>query len=114
MGRKGWKIPKVYEINSRASQRKLDATLRSLRNSLELKRKDFEKWTKLGTKYLQNSCCKQCGIIYPYLQYDHIDGNKSNNSPSNCQALCPNCHTIKTMNQKKFGTQNWLSITGIL
>jgi 5-methylcytosine-specific restriction endonuclease McrA len=28
--------------------------------------------------------------------YDHIDGNRSNNDPSNCQALCPNCHAKKT------------------
>jgi 5-methylcytosine-specific restriction endonuclease McrA len=28
--------------------------------------------------------------------YDHIDGNRSNNKISNCQALCPNCHAKKT------------------
>jgi len=28
--------------------------------------------------------------------YDHIDGNRSNNSPDNCQVLCPNCHAKKS------------------
>jgi hypothetical protein len=28
--------------------------------------------------------------------YDHIDGNRSNDNISNCQALCPNCHAKKT------------------
>ena len=28
--------------------------------------------------------------------YDHIDGNRSHNDYSNCQALCPNCHAEKT------------------
>lgn len=28
--------------------------------------------------------------------FDHIDNDRSNNDFSNCQALCPNCHAIKT------------------
>jgi len=28
--------------------------------------------------------------------FDHIDGDRSNNSFFNCQALCPNCHARKT------------------
>jgi hypothetical protein len=28
--------------------------------------------------------------------YDHKDGNRSNNHARNCQALCPNCHAKKT------------------
>ena len=33
--------------------------------------------------------------------FDHIDGDSSNNSLSNCQALCPNCHAKKTRKTKK-------------
>ena len=28
--------------------------------------------------------------------YDHKNGDRSNNKLSNCQALCPNCHAKKT------------------
>ena len=37
--------------------------------------------------------CKRSGGVW---DYDHIDGNRSNNGLSNCQALCPNCHAKKT------------------
>jgi len=33
--------------------------------------------------------------------FDHIDGNSSNNRLENCQALCPNCHAKKTRKNKK-------------
>ena len=29
-------------------------------------------------------------------EWDHIDGNDSNNKISNCQALCSNCHSAKS------------------
>ena len=35
---------------------------------------------------------KEAGIW----DYDHIDGNRSNNHARNCQASCPNCHAKKT------------------
>lgn len=28
--------------------------------------------------------------------YDHKDGNRGNNKASNCQALCPICHSKKS------------------
>ena len=42
--------------------------------------------------------CANCNISIspPLVHYDHIDGNHSNNDISNCQALCPNCHALKT------------------
>ena len=33
-------------------------------------------------------------------QIDHIDGNRYNNVPKNCQNLCANCHSVKTMIQR--------------
>lgn len=58
----------------------------------QLRRYIFEKFN--------NKCCK-CGWnkINPYtkrlpLEVDHIDGNSENNSESNLQLLCPNCHSL--------------------
>ncbi|MEK0367332.1 MAG: HNH endonuclease signature motif containing protein [Nitrosopumilus sp.] len=28
--------------------------------------------------------------------FDHTDGDRGNNNTSNCQALCPTCHALKT------------------
>lgn len=51
--------------------------------------------------------CIRCGFIPEdkvQLDVDHIDGDRSNNDPSNLQTLCANCHRLKTklnMNWKK-------------
>jgi 5-methylcytosine-specific restriction endonuclease McrA len=42
--------------------------------------------------------CESCNIdewnnIPITLEIDHIDGNSSNNDPSNFRYLCPNCHS---------------------
>ena len=34
-------------------------------------------------------------------EFDHIDGDPSNNDTSNGQAICMNCHGWKTENDKK-------------
>jgi hypothetical protein len=44
----------------------------------------------------QNYKCAICKRGAGVWDYDHIDGNRSNNDISNCQALCPNCHAKKT------------------
>jgi hypothetical protein len=36
-------------------------------------------------------CKKRAGVW----DYDHIDGNRSNNQARNSQALCSNCHAKK-------------------
>lgn len=42
--------------------------------------------------------CANCdmSISGALIQYDHIDGNRFNIDISNCVALCPNCHSLKT------------------
>lgn len=56
-------------------------------------------WTedeKLEVRKRQHGVCKKCNNPPPRWQYDHIDGDHSNNDLSNCQGLCPNCHDVKT------------------
>lgn len=53
---------------------------------------------KLLEKNLKVNKCEKCGLTewngFPLvIQLHHIDGNKHNNSLSNLQMLCPNCHS---------------------
>jgi len=63
-------------------------------------RKDFSKKDKLAILISQNFCCRICGCYLDVCEFDHIDGNRSNNHWSNCQVLCPTCHRRKT--KRKF------------
>jgi 5-methylcytosine-specific restriction endonuclease McrA len=47
--------------------------------------------------------CANCNlsISQPLVHHDHIDGNHANNDISNCQALCPNCHSLKTDDDRR-------------
>jgi hypothetical protein len=47
----------------------------------------------------QKNCCSKCGIDnwqgFPLtLEVDHIDGDRKNNTRSNLEGLCPNCHSL--------------------
>ena len=44
----------------------------------------------------QRNKCAYCRGNPGVLDFDHKDGNRSNNKLSNCVALCPNCHAKKT------------------
>jgi predicted HNH restriction endonuclease len=44
----------------------------------------------------QNCKCEICKRNTGVWDYDHKNGDRSNNKLSNCQALCPNCHAKKT------------------
>jgi len=65
------------------------------------KRREFTKKTKLLVLKAQKYKCKTCKNMLEKADFDHIDDDRSNNSLSNCQALCPNCHAKKTRNRKK-------------
>lgn len=64
-------------------------------------RRDFSKSVKTKVKKMQKYRCKACGKKSDVLEIDHIDGDSSNNSFGNGQALCPNCHSNKTRNIKQ-------------
>lgn len=59
-------------------------------------RKGFSESVKQDVLNKQNGKCANCGKHAASFQFDHIDGNRNNNFPNNCQALCPNCHDIKS------------------
>ena len=45
----------------------------------------------------QRHRCASCNDLLNVIQYDHKNGDRSNNRKDNCQALCPNCHSRKTI-----------------
>jgi len=59
-------------------------------------RKDFPESVRKQVLALQYYRCNHCNSMLDVVNFDHIDGNRSNNLFSNCQALCPNCHARKT------------------
>jgi len=64
-------------------------------------RRNFSHTTKELVLGIQKNKCKACGKKAKNWDFDHIDGDSSNNSLNNCQALCPNCHAKKTRKIKK-------------
>jgi hypothetical protein len=60
------------------------------------KRQYFPTYIKEDTIRKQHYKCAICKKGISICDFDHKDGNRSNNDPSNCQALCPNCHAKKT------------------
>ena len=66
----------------------------------KLKRKSFSKTTQEITLIKQADRCNMCKKKLDVINFDHIDEDRSNNSISNCQALCPNCHAKKSRKLK--------------
>lgn len=63
-------------------------------------RKSFPKSVQKRVLARQNYRCNYCNRVLDVANFDHIDGNRSNNSSLNCQALCPTCHAKKTRKKK--------------
>ena len=64
------------------------------------KRRAFTQDTKDLVLQRQNHRCNACGISPSNWDFDHI-GSRANNSPSNCQALCLDCHRDKTRREAR-------------
>jgi len=57
------------------------------------------------SKKQRKNKCENCGSTKK-LQSDHIDGNRSNNDPSNLRTLCHPCHNIKTTENNQWERKN--------
>lgn len=61
---------------------------------------------RLINEGIKEKKCENCGLSewkgkdLP-LELDHIDRNHHNNNLTNLQILCPNCHSIKTREDRK-------------
>ena len=88
----------------------LDQHRKDITADTELRdRKKFSTETEKATFKKQgescNNCQKKLGVVDGrpvHYDYDHIDGDPSNNHPSNCQALCLDCHRNKTAREKNY------------
>jgi len=69
--------------------------------SKQTKRRRFSKFFMQKTLKLQKKRCKNCNNKLKECDFDHIDGDSSNNSLSNCQALCLECHRKKNRDIKQ-------------
>lgn len=57
------------------------------------------------TRQFKEDTCVACGFIAEHhcqLDVDHINGDRTDNNPSNLQTLCANCHRLKTFNGREF------------
>lgn len=59
-------------------------------------RRYFSSEVKIQVLKNQNYKCAICKRSTGVWDYDHKNGDRSNNKLSNCQAVCPNCHAKKT------------------
>jgi hypothetical protein len=75
--------------------------VKNLKKYKYTERKGFPKYIKEKVLQKQNNKCAHCKRYLIVRDYDHKDGNRSNNDISNCQVLCPNCHAIKTRRELK-------------
>jgi len=44
----------------------------------------------------QQHRCADCNRVLNVVDWHHRNGDRSDNKKTNCVALCPNCHAIKT------------------
>lgn len=74
-------------------------SLKKLRKRTNRVRKGFSQGTRERILRKQNYRCAYCRKVLKVIDYHHKNGNRSDNRENNCQALCPNCHAIKTRNK---------------
>jgi hypothetical protein len=73
---------------------------RLTRNKTQEERRGFPDIVKERVLKKQNHRCARCKRLLNVVDWDHKNGKRYDNSESNCQALCPNCHAIKTRSNR--------------
>lgn len=63
-------------------------------------RKCFSQFVQQSVLRKQDHKCALCKRLLNVVDYDHKNGDRSDNRESNCQALCPNCHAVKTRRER--------------
>ena len=74
-------------------------SFKKLKKNTNMARKGFSQGTRERILRKQNHRCVYCRKVLKIIDYHHKNGNRSDNRENNCQALCPNCHAIKTRNK---------------
>ena len=67
-------------------------------------RKSFSKYQQTEILGNQDYKCRLCHTRFAksvHPQFDHIDGDRSNNSVENGQAICSNCHDAKSRKESQ-------------
>jgi 5-methylcytosine-specific restriction endonuclease McrA len=98
-------IPFHKAVKDRAScaaeaGRRLDRQRTKAKLKISIYRK-----TRLKMLQRDNYTCQKCRLksSHPsFLEMDHKDGNNKNNDPGNLWMLCPNCHKLKTIQNKEY------------
>ena len=65
----------------------------------KLKKRKLQKLKVKPYSIFKKDHCEKCPFTPTHscqLDVDHIDGNHTNNDPSNLITLCANCHRLKT------------------
>lgn len=70
-------------------------------NNKYRQRRSFTDSVKENVLKRQGHRCANCKRILNVVDWHHKNGDRSNNSKSNCLALCPNCHAVKTRSNRK-------------
>ena len=73
--------------------------LNKLNKSTNRIRKGFSQGTRKRILIKQNYRCSYCRRVLKVIDYHHKNGDRSDNRENNCQALCPNCHALRTRNK---------------
>jgi hypothetical protein len=72
---------------------------KSVKQTKTPKRQNFTEQQKTNCREKQEGKCNKCGKHPPRWEYNHKDGDRTNNTDSNIEALCPNCHSVVTYDE---------------